>query len=121
MPNLVLSISGVSDEDVLQEDTFRLVADLNEDFDARTVAGSTAPGERAGSAALTGEIALAIISSGAAVAFLDVIKGYFSRRRGAEITVSRADGATLSIKTEQLNKEEYQATLAKAEAFLEGA
>ena len=119
MADFNLSISGIDDDDLLQDDTRRLIQDLGHEFDARPATTDAIPGERAGEAVAIGEIVLALISSGAAVAILEVFKGYFARRRSAEVTVSRPDGASLSIRADQLSDSEYQETLARAEAFLE--
>ncbi|MEM8837056.1 MAG: hypothetical protein AAGE89_03100 [Pseudomonadota bacterium] len=122
MENLRLQLSGIDDPDLLQDDTIRLTEELSEAVDpaARRVQEQARPGERAGGAYLFGEIALALATSGAIAALLDVLKGYFGRRREAEIKVRRADGAELAIRANQLSQEEYDATLARADAFIHG-
>ena len=122
MEQVRLEISGVDDPDLLQNDTLRLTADLSEtvDPDAHRVGEEVSPGERAGTVPLIGEIAVAIAQSGAIAALLDVLGSYFGRRREAEIKVKRVDGAELSIRADQLTQEEYENTLARADAFIRG-
>jgi len=117
-----LILTGVEDPDALLDDSRQIAREIrNSDAaDASVVSVDGDAGERAGLVAVAGEIALSLVNAGAFAAVLDVIKGYVSRRKSAEVTLKRADGTELTIRSENLNSEEFFATLTRAEAFLSG-
>jgi len=61
-----------------------------------------APGAR-GDAVAIGEIALALVTSGAVTALIDCFKAYLARERSLVVKVTRADGSIFEVNARNVN------------------
>lgn len=120
MADLILRLELDDDAEIVDRDTRALLRQISEtvDPDVSLPAGPAEPGTRSGDAVMLGEIAMALVSSGAAVALLDIFKAYFSRKRGAKISVTRADGAQLTIEADDVSGPRFDDCLAQMDAFV---
>lgn len=88
------------------------------DIEAELAKG-TAQKEAKGEPITLGLIALTFLSSGTAVALLEVLKSYLARESTLEITLERNDGAKLIINAKNLEKEQINETFRRAKDFLQ--
>lgn len=65
-----------------------------------------------------GVIVLSFITSGAAVALLNAISAHFARSNKIEVSMSKANGDTFTLKSENMAAEQHQQTLKQLEDFL---
>jgi hypothetical protein len=84
---------------------------------AETVEGSALPSTR-GDAITLGVLALSFLTSGAAVALLNVFKSYFERSAAMTVELLRADGAKLTVAAADLGAGRFEQTLALAQQLL---
>lgn len=78
---------------------------------------AAAVGERGDPVAL-GTLVITFLSSGAAVAFLEVARAYFERRGSMSIELTRTDGRKVRIRADSMKRSEVDRTLAALEAFI---
>ena len=83
-------------------------------------AGAT-PGVKAVEVALIGTLVLTFLSSGAAVALINVCKSFFERSSSLEMTVERPDGKKLTIKAQNVRSDQIASTLQTVREFFEAA
>jgi hypothetical protein len=116
--SLQIEESGLPEED-LQEITRELCQTINDETEisAELQVGESVPGSR-GEPITIGVIALAFLTSGAAVALFKVIKAYFERNRSLKIIFKRSDGETLELGAENLSADQIDDTIAMAKAFV---
>ncbi|MBI4874298.1 MAG: hypothetical protein HY822_06675 [Acidobacteria bacterium] len=88
---------------------------------AELVHGAAAPGAKAVDTALIGNLALTFLSSGAAVAFINVCKSFFERTSSLEMSVEREDGRKLSIKAQNVESGQIASTLETVREFFGAA
>ena len=119
MADLILRLELDDDPEIVDRDTRALLRQICDtvDRDARLPEAPAEENTRAGGAMMLGEIALAMISSGAAVALLETFKAYFSRKRGAKFSVTRADGARLVIEADDVSDAQFEKCVSRVEAF----
>ena len=100
---LTVACADRTDED-LHALVLELANDLNQvkGLDAAP-AESTAPAGSRGGMVSLGEIALAFISSGAAIAAINVIKTYIQREPSLKVRFQGADGAVVEIDAKRLS------------------
>ena len=97
MSDLVLALSADLPESRLAQVTRDLSRDLSRaGLSVRPVAAPMAEGER-GDLSLLGQLALALVSSGAVTALIECLKAYLSRERGLSINLTRSDGLSVQI------------------------
>ena len=118
--DVTLSISSddLSDDD-LQALTRSLCMTLNSETDVQAEIVEPAGGQGTrGVEIVVGLIAL-FITSGSAVAALNVLKSYFERNSSFKVELTRQDGETLKIEAQNLNSRQMNQTLERANEFLE--
>jgi hypothetical protein len=64
-----------------------------------------------------GNLALTFLSSGAAVALINVCKSFFERSSSLEMSVEREDGKKLSIKAQNVRSDQIAKTLETVREF----
>lgn len=79
-----------------------------------------APGERGGAVEL-GTILLALVTSGAVTALVNVLQARLGRARKASVTFEAADGRKMSVTAENLGAAEIAETTARLRAIFEPA
>jgi len=85
---------------------------------ARPATRSGEPGVRSGAEIpVLGQIALALISSGAVVALVECLKAYVQRERRLVVRMKRKDGAHFELEAERLKAPEVERTLAALREF----
>jgi len=116
-PTLIVASQRLEPAEV-QALTRDLVASINDHTDVRAeiAQGETRAGER-GDAVTLGAIVLSFVTSGAAVALIQVFKAYFERDEGLEISLERPDGRKLTIKSENVSGKRIDEALASAREF----
>ncbi len=119
MADLILRLELDDDPEIVDRDTRALLRQISEavDPDVSLPAGPAEPGTRSGDAVMLGEIAMVLVSSGAAVALLDIFKAYFARKRGAKFSVTRADGARFVIEADDVSGDQFEKCVSRVEAF----
>jgi len=85
--------------------------------EAELRAGS-APEATRGDLLSIGTLAVTFLSSGAAVALLNVFKAYFDRSSSVTVELERPDGAKLTVKAGDLRAGQLERTLSLAQDFL---
>jgi hypothetical protein len=80
---------------------------------------AAADGGTRGDPITLGALAITFLTSGTAVALLNVLKSYFDRSAAVSVELARADGAKLTLKADSLRSGQFQQTLAMAHRFLE--
>ena len=118
--DVTLSISSddLSDND-LQALTRSLCMTLNSETDVQAEIVEQAGGQGTrGVEMVVGLIAL-FITSGSAVAALNVLKSYFERNSSFKVELTRQDGETLKIEAQNLNSRQMNQTVERAVEFLE--
>jgi hypothetical protein len=102
---IALSCAERTDED-LQRLADELSAELNEvrGLDAEKVEAPAAAGSR-GDASMLANLALTFLSSGAAVAAINVLKAYFAREPSLVATIKDADGDEIRLEAKGLSGE----------------
>ena len=117
--NVKLSVtaSELAAED-LQAITRELSMVLNRETDVQSSEhdAPVEPGQR-GAPIEFGTLALALVSSGTAVAMFEVLKSFFDRRSSLEMEFQRKDGNSLRIKAENMNPEHIDRTMDRATQF----
>lgn len=106
--------SSALDQEELDAMTRQLAQSLDDETDLAPVlpAGNSAPGAK-GDPITIGTLILTFISSGAAVALINVLKAYVSRDPSMKIDLKRPDGSTLTLSTQNMADEQVQKTLAQ--------
>lgn len=119
MVDLTIRLELDDDPEIVDRDTRALLRQISEtvDQDVRLPRGPAEPGTRSIGAVILGEIVTGLASSGAAVALLDIFKAYFARKRGAKFSLTRADGANITIEIDDLSDERFPDCLSHLEAF----
>jgi hypothetical protein len=84
----------------------------NTDADVQLPRGVGTPGSK-GDAALIGQLLLTFLTSGAAVALIDVFKPYFAREPKLEIEISTATGEVLKLKAENIAPQSLSETVSR--------
>ena len=97
----------LANRNISEEDLFSLTSDLQQTINNETSVNAESPKTEAqlgkkGDPITIGTLLLTFISSGAAVAFFKVIKSYFERDESLELTFSKPDGTTITIKSSNL-------------------
>jgi hypothetical protein len=108
------------------EDLHDLTRDLCNTLNRETDLKATLPEEapRAGAKGdpiTVGTIALAFITSGAAVKLFGVLTSYFERNSSMQIELERDDGKNLSIRAENVRPDRIEETIDLAREFLRGS
>lgn len=116
--SLRIEAPTLSEED-LQEVTRELCHTINDETDisAEMQVGDSVRGGR-GEPITVGLLLLSFLTSGAAVALLEVIKAHFERNRSLKIVFRRPDGEILQVSAENLRAGQIDDTLAMAKAFV---
>ena len=78
---------------------------------------TAAPGTRSPALLQVGKLALTFLSSGAAVALINVCKSYFERNSSLELSFEREDGKKISIKAQNLRSDQIDKTLETMREF----
>lgn len=112
--NAILSLhdNKMSDEDI-QELTFELKNSVNHhtDLTAELPAEVGGPGTK-GDAVTIGQIILAGVSGGGAIAALmPVLQAYFERKPSIKIAIETSDGNKIKIEAEHLSPEQIKQTM----------
>ena len=121
--NARLSINCTElDEDDLQALCRDLSVTLNRETDVQAVLLDSphVSGSR-GDPVTVGAIALAFLSSGAAVGLFNVLRVYLQRNSSLQIELQREDGRNLKIQTQNLSSDQLHQTIELACDFLEGS
>lgn len=121
MANTILSISSNRLDDI---DLQQLTASLGRDINGETDITATIPQEKGeegakGEPITIGVILLAFLTTGTAVALLNVIKAYFERDSTLKIEFQREDGKKLSILAENVRASQIDQTILLAKDFLQ--
>ncbi|MCC6862682.1 MAG: hypothetical protein IT158_29175 [Bryobacterales bacterium] len=96
-------------------------ANQQDDLQAEMAYGAAAPGARAGELLDIGNLALTFLTSGAAVALINVCKSFFERNSSLEMTVERPDGRKLTIKAQNVRSGQISSTLETIREFFGAA
>jgi len=72
--------------------------------------GISVPGKK-GEPITIGLLVLTFITSGAAVALLEVIKAYLIREKSLKITIKKTDGTGITLNAQNINDEQIRDTL----------
>lgn len=117
---VTLSISSeeLSDSQIqaLTKDLCRTIP-KETDIEAELVEGTTQKGAK-GEPITLGLIALTFLSSGVAVALINVLKSYFERETSLEVNLRRKDGAKLMINAKNMRSDQIEETFNRAKEFL---
>ena len=118
---LTIAGGGLDEED-LQDLTRQLCMVINQetDVDAELPETDTAPGSK-GDPVTIGAIALAFITSKAAVELVGVLRTYFAREPSLEMELVSADGAKLTIRAKHFDGDQLQKTQGLIDSFCGGA
>lgn len=110
MSELILRLDLDDDPEIVERDARALLRQISEsvDHNASRVPAPPEADTRAGGGAMLGEIALAVISSGALAALFDVLKAYFSRRRGGKIIFTTAEGEVITLEADDIRDASFQ-------------
>ena len=116
--SLQVEAPDLADED-LQQVTRELCHAINDETEvsAEVPAGETVAGGR-GEPITVGLLALTFLTSGTAVALLQVVRAYFERSAALKVALRRQDGKTFEIRAENLSADQIDQTLDLAKAFL---
>ena len=119
MPTTLQIASPRLADDALANLVRDIAAAINRETDmtATEPEATPRPGEK-GDPITLGTLALAFLSSGAAVGLFQVIKSFFERDETLEVSFERSDGAKLAIKSASAQPERVEATLNQIRAFL---
>jgi hypothetical protein len=118
--SIIMQVSMAdTDPEDLHEIAFDLMNTVNSETDIVAEIGEQ-PGKVGdkGESALIGQIIMTAFTSGAVVALFEVIKAYFERKPLMQIELKRPDGEQLMIKTEQVNRDHLDQTIAMASKFI---
>ncbi len=96
-------------------------ANREDDLQAEMAYGTAPPGTRAGELVLIGNLALTFLTSGAAVALINVCKSFFERNSSLEMSVEREDGKKLTIKALNVRSDQIARTLETVREFFGAA
>lgn len=111
-----------ADAEELQQLTLELMNTMNSETDV----GAALPeikseaGSR-GDAVTLGQIILTALTSGTVVALFEVLRAYFERKPSLEIELQRTDGEKISIRAEQVGRDQLDQTIGLADRFLKGS
>jgi len=116
----MISLMLVHNSDVPEARRARIAYDLGRDLSragvpARPVQAPAAEGER-GDAALVGQLALTLVSSGAVTVLFECLKAYLSRERSLAIVLTRADGLKVEVTSRNVDSAAVQKALQLATA-----
>ncbi|MEK7992966.1 MAG: hypothetical protein AAB403_04085 [Planctomycetota bacterium] len=75
------------------------------------------PGARSAELVQIGNLALTFLSSGAAVALINVCKSFFERSSSLELSLEREDGKKLGIKAQNVRSDQIARTLETVREF----
>ncbi len=107
---------GAEDLQALTRD-FCNTASREDDLEAEMAYGAAAAGTKAGEVVQIGNLALTFLTSGAAVALINVCKSFFERNSSLEMSVEREDGKKFSIKAQNVRSDEIAKTLETLREF----
>ena len=88
---------------------FERTAGRDDALEVAPVQATAAPGTR--DAGMVASLLLTFVSSGAAVALINVCKSFFERNSSIEFQFERGDGKKLVIKAQNVNSEQLAKTL----------
>jgi hypothetical protein len=100
---------------------FSNAVNREDDIQAELAYAAAAPGTRAGELLDIGQLALTFLTSGAAVALINVGKSFFERNSSLEMTVERQDGKKLTIKAQNVRSGQISSTLETIREFFGAA
>lgn len=106
-------------EEILQDLTQDLCRTINIETDARArllEKPPTVPGTR-GEPITLGALVLAFLTSGTAVALIEILKTYFERSPSLEIELQRKDGHKLKISTSHIHPDQIHHTIGALQEF----
>lgn len=119
MGQLILQYVVDEDPGILARDTRELSRLLNENIDGdaelRTVEGED--DSRSGSKSVLGEIVVSILSNETISSILGVLKAFGARKRGGKFSVTRPDGASISVEIDDLSDEQFEGTVDRLFTF----
>ena len=116
--SLTIEAPGLSEGD-LQQVTQELCQTINDETEVSAELQYGAPVRGGKGEPITlATLALAFLTSGAAVALFEVFKAYFERNASLKITLKRPDGHTFELDAENLRAGQIDRTLALAEDFV---
>lgn len=92
-------------------------ANRENDLQAEMAYGTAAPGTRAAELVQVGNLALTFLTSGAAVALINVCKSFFERSSSLEMSFEREGGKKISIKAQNLTSNQIDKTLQTMREF----
>lgn len=117
--SLQVSSNSLSEEE-LHEITRQLAQTISSETDisAQIPEQQPAPGAK-GDPITVGMLALTFLSSGAAVALIEVLKTYFGRVSTLAIEVKHPDGSQVSISAQNMKPEQMQETVTRLSSLLE--
>ena len=119
MLKLSVTASDLQNEGV-QSLTQDICNTLNQEagIPANIESGSSKAGSK-GDPITIGVIALSFITSGAAVALFNTVSAYFARSKKIQFTVTKSNGESISLTSENVTVEEREKTLKQLRKFLE--
>jgi len=85
---------------------------VNTEASVQEPQGEKRPGAK-GDATLIGQILLTFLTSGAAVALIDVFKPFFARHPKLEVEITSAAGETFKVRSEDLSAKQVNSTIDK--------
>lgn len=106
-----------------EEDLHLLTSELQASINGETAVTASIPVStpqpgKKGDPVSIGTLLLSFISSGAAVAFFNVIKSYMERDSSLEVTLQKSDGSSITIKSSNLSQDKINETLAQMDTML---
>jgi hypothetical protein len=117
--NLRMTVASVElDAEGLQAVTrdFCNTANQEKDLQVELVRGADVPGTR-GDIVTIGNLALTFLTSGAAVALINVCKAFFERNSSLEMNFEREGGKKLTIKAQNVRSDQIAKTIETAREF----
>ncbi len=117
--SLQISSNSLSEEE-LDEITRQLARTIGSETDISAQIPEQYPAQGAKGETITvGTLALTFLSSGAAVALIEVLKTYLGRVSNLAIEVKRSDGSQVNISAQNMKPEQMQDTVARLSSLLE--
>lgn len=116
--SLQIEAPALSDESI-HKATQELCRTFNNETEisAKIPVGQSVPGSK-GEPITVGVLLLAFLTSGTAVALMEVIKAFFERNKTLGFKLTRADGEVLEIGAEHLRARQFDQTLSLAKEFV---
>jgi hypothetical protein len=109
------------DAEAIQELTRALAATLAEETNSDAQLDSSPPEKGArGDSVTLGVIVMSVLSSGTAVAVINVLKAFFDRKDSLSIELERGDGRKMKLSLDQGGRKQFEQTLQAAKQFFTG-